>query len=226
MTFENGSQLEGFFHRGVLHGFVRKYDEKKMLTDFGYYENGKPQFIWWKVIEHGGAIIGHVNEEGELTGPEIAYLYPDFQTGFLGKFENGVLVNAQAVHLECVVEEYNLLIPLFSEPEGPYFQREISDFVSMTKEPMLPDPYETEWVEVKPSTVPFANEGLFSRRSVGEGQILAFYNGIRREAKGTWDAPDWVKSAYRIFDPTRKKGALDIPPEYIEYKNYCASLSH
>ena len=226
MTFADGDMIEGFFHRGVLHGFVRKYDSKNRLTDFGFYENGKPCFIWWKLIEHGGTIIGHVNEEGLLTGPEIAYLYSDFQTGFLGHFEDGILVQAQAVHLECVVEEFKLLIPLFSEPCGPYFRREISELLTMTNEVLLPDPFETEWVEVRPSTVPFANEGLFARRPVEAGQILAFYNGIRREPKRTFDPPDWVKSAYRIFDPARKKGSLDIPPEYVDSKNYCASLSH
>ena len=96
----------------------------------------------------------------------------------------------------------------------------------MTRETLLSDPYETEWVEVRPSTVPFANEGLFARRPVKTGQILAFYNGIRREPKITFDAPDWVKSSYRIFDPARKKGSLDIPTEYRDSNQYCASLSH
>ena len=231
--FANGHQLEGFFQHGVLTGFVRKYDENKRLTDFGLYENGKACYIWWKLFEFGGAVIGHVNDEGQLTGlSEIVYLYPDFKTGFMGHFEDGVLVQAQAVQLEAVVEEYKLLIPLFSDPAGPYFRRDISDFVGMTKEPLLADPYETEWVEVRPSTVPFANEGLFARRSVESGQILAFYNGIRRELKRSWDKPDWVKSAYRIFDPTRDKGiggsggSLDIPPDYVDFNNYSASLSH
>ena len=194
VTFANGDKLEGFVHHGVLNGFVRKYDSHKRLTDFGFYENGKPCFIWWKLIEFGGALIGHVNEEGQLTGPEIAYLYSDFQTGFLGHFEDGVIVQAQAVHLECVIEECKLLIPLFSEPCGPYFRREISDFLTVTKEPLLSDPYESEWVEVRPSSVPFADEGLFARRPVEEGQILAFYNGIRREPKviGDWTGPDWA----------------------------------
>ena len=230
LTFANGHQLEGFFRHGVLTGFARIYDEKKRLTDFGLYENGKACYIWWKLFEFGGAVIGHVNDEGQLTGPEIVYLYPDFKTGFMGHFEDGVLVEAQAVQLEAVVEDYKLLIPLFSDPAGPYFRRDVADFVSMTKEPLLADPYETEWVEVRPSTVPFANEGLFARKSVEPGQILSFYNGIRRELKRSWDKPDWVKSAYRIFDPTRdeitNKGSLDIPTDYIDFKNYCASLSH
>ena len=228
MTFASGDHLEGFFHQGVLHGFVRKYDAKeKRLTDFGLYENGKPCFIWWKLIEHGGAVIGHVNAEGLLTGPEIVYLYPDFQTGFLGEFNDGVLHQAQAVHLECVVEEFKLLIPLFSEPKGPYFRREISDLIKMTSEPLLCDPYESVMIQVKPSTVPFANEGLFAKRSVEAGQILAFYNGIRREPKRTFDEPDWVLSAYKIFDPTRQgKGSLDIPSEYVSSDFYLASLAH
>jgi hypothetical protein len=40
------------------------------------------------------------------------------------------------------------------------------------------------------------------------------------------DAPEWCDNAYRIFDPTRKNGTIDIPKEFIDTANYCASLAH
>ena len=229
MTFQDGEWLEGFFEKGVLHGFSRHYERKchgHRLSTFGYYHNGIPFGIWYKLIDGGGAIVGPVDDEGQLSGPDITYLYPDCQTALMGQFEDGELKQAQAVTLKCVVEENNMMIPLFSEPQGSMYAREVSELHRMTTTPLLPDPYEQEWVQVQSSTVVGANEGLFARKDVTEGTILAFYNGIRRDPKTSYDEPDWVVNAYKIFDPTRKKGSLDIPHEYINTSNYCASLAH
>ena len=37
------------------------------------------------------------------------------------------------------------------------------------------------------------------------------------------------QSAYKIFDPSRKNGTIDIPTEPVNYRlleNYCATLAH
>ncbi len=229
MVFQDGDSLEGFFENGVLNGFSRRFDAKGNLKRFGYFDHGKPVGIWWSLIVDGGTVVGPVDERGNLTGTEIVFLYPDFKTGLMGNFQDGQLVCAQAVTLICTVEEHKMPIPLFSEPTGAFFKREISTLEVMTSHPRLPDPYESEMVVVKPSSVPGANEGLFARKNISPGTVLAFYNGIRRLPKQNFDKPDWVKSAYRIFDPTRKKGergSLDIPKEYIALNNYCATLAH
>ena len=181
---------------------------------------GKIYGIWWTLIEGGGSIIH--------SDTETAYLYPDFKTALIGEFEETTLVRAQATSLAQVVEENNLLIPLFHEPSGagPVYQRDVSTLAHLPSQPLLPDPYESQMVAVRKSSVPGANEGLFTKADVSAGQILAFYNGIRRAPKKTFDDPDWVRCAYKIFDPSRKKGGLDIPPEYVDSKNYCATLAH
>lgn len=196
------------------------------LTKFGFYCNGVPYGFWWQFVKDGGTIVGHVDSTGKLSGDEIVFLYPDLKTGLMGHFEDGQLTKAQAVELQCVIEENKLLLPLFSEPEGPIYRRELSDFDRVTSQPLLPDPYENVMVESRPSNVPGANDGLFSRQCVQANTVLAFYNGIRREPKNSWAAPDWVVSGYRIFDPSRKKGSLDIPTEYRVLENYCATLAH
>ena len=40
-------------------------------------------------------MVGPVNEEGDLTGDSIAYLYPDFTTALLGHFTEGQLVRSE-----------------------------------------------------------------------------------------------------------------------------------
>ena len=36
--------------------------------------------VWWRVVRGGGCVVGGVEEDtGELSGPDIVYLYPDFR---------------------------------------------------------------------------------------------------------------------------------------------------
>jgi len=44
---------------------------------------------------------------------------------------------------------------------------------------MLSDPYEAARVTVSQSTVPGGQEGLFAKRDLPAGAVVAFYNGIR-----------------------------------------------
>ena len=81
----------------------------------------------------------------------------------------------------------------------------------MTSNPTYPDPYESRIVQVRFSYVEGANEGLFARLKIEPNTILAFYNGIRLDPKKAIDMPKWEDNAYRIFDPTRRDGTIDIP---------------
>ena len=125
-----------------------------------------------------------------------------------------------------VREHYGCIkIPEFRCEAGPEYIRELATFTTVTSQPMLPDPYEDRMVAVRMSRVEGAEEGLFSRQDVKAGTVMAFYNGIRREKSEnmTWDLE---ANSYKIFDPTRKKGTVDIPVELRSLANYTASLAH
>ena len=93
--------------------------------------------------------------------------------------------------------------PARSTPGNPYctvlyctvhctVPRELSTLTFVTSSPLLPDPYEARMVEVRQSEVAGAEDGLFSRRAVTAGTVLAFYNGIRRprpEVSSDW----WIR---------------------------------
>lgn len=93
---------------------------------------------------------------------------------------------------------------------------------------MLRDPYESRMVKVDKSKVPGANDGLFAAIKIEPNTVMAFYNGIRIKprSKDDCDHPDWEKNAYKIFDPSRKNGTIDIPMEYRSCDNYVATLAH
>jgi len=255
VKFQDDTWLEGFFKDGILHGFCRYFDSKGRLTFVGMHRNGKPFGTCWKVIYYGvqkgmidnsrlcnkgltnretiirggGVVVGRVDEEGRLSGNKIAYVYPDFKTALVGTFKEGELVSAQEAELTGSLMDYGCIqVPIFSEPKGGSFTREISTFDFVTSTPMLRDPYESRTVEVRPSRVPGAEDGLFSRCAVPPNTVLAFYNGIKlRGGEGDPNRLTWDEDSYKIFDPSRvPDGTVDIPKQFRSYANYCASLAH
>jgi len=222
------SWIEGYFKDSVLHGFCRYFDKEKRLTFIGMHRNGKPFGTCWKLIKGGGYIVGRVNEDGQLTGSDISYLFPNIETAFVGQFVDGVLKEARVSKICDVILDYGCIkVPKFAEPTGPMYQRELSTSEFVTNSPLLKDPYEEKMVFVKQSLVEGAQEGLFSRQAVKANTIMAFYNGIRRKkttnSKQTWQLE---ANAYKIFDPNDKDGVVDILEKYHPYANYCASLAH
>lgn len=46
--------------------------------------------------------MGEVNEEGEMTGGNVAYVYPDRMTALYGNFVDGELIQARLATLSSV----------------------------------------------------------------------------------------------------------------------------
>ena len=85
--------------------------------------------------------------------------------------------------------QYTRYTVQYSSPVHCTVPRELSTLTFVTSSPLLPDPYEARMVEVRQSEVEGAEDGLFSRRAVTAGTVLAFYNGIRRprpEVSSDW----------------------------------------
>ena len=103
---EEAADVVGRLKNGKLHGPVRMFfkvsnDPKNFcggkifnqeLSFVGHMADGIPSGYCWKGLLGGAWIHGKVNEQGEFTGNDIAYVYPDFKTALVGKFENGIMV--------------------------------------------------------------------------------------------------------------------------------------
>lgn len=76
---------------------------------------------------------------------------------------------------------------------------------------------------IKPSLIPGANEGLFSKVDVGPGVVMSFYSGIRLSPAEV-DKRDWSKNCNTMVldDET----ILDVPEPYCSSQFYCATLGH
>lgn len=49
--------------------------------------------------QDGGSLVGEVNEDGEMTGEKIAYVYPDERTALYGKFVDGEMLEGKLATL-------------------------------------------------------------------------------------------------------------------------------
>lgn len=46
-------------------------------------------------------MFGEVNEDGEMTGESVAYIYPDKKTALYGSFVDGELIEARLASVIC-----------------------------------------------------------------------------------------------------------------------------
>ena len=54
-------------------------------------------------------MVGRVDEDGELTGGDLAYIYPDLTTALVGNFKKGELVSGQVSSLVSVRLDYGAI---------------------------------------------------------------------------------------------------------------------
>ena len=81
----------------------------------------------------------------------------------------------------------------FSSPQGPIYSCGAGTSLLISKDPLLPDPYEQNHVFVKSSRMKGGGEGLFAKINLAEGEIVAFYNGVKQTSE------DAVSSLHKNF---------------------------
>ena len=201
VVWEENRITEGWFRDGCLHGLTRKIEIKKFRTFvqqvsetrnmmmmmmmmevvwLGRHRGGVGWGQCWQWVDGGGWITGLLDSRGHFTGDNIAFLYPDLTTAIVGRFQEGVLVSglpAQVCGMRLVED---IAVPEFiitgEKEEAVSFCRSSEESVGL--QPLVRDPYESRTVEVRPSQVGGGGEGLFLRRNVTKGEIVAFYNGV------------------------------------------------
>jgi histone-lysine N-methyltransferase SETD7 len=129
ILFKQGNSIDGFFVKGVLHGFARYFDERGRLTFIGNHKNGQPDGTCWKIIPGGGSVVGRVDRRGRLTGSRVAYIYPDYETALVGVFEDGVMRMGKEAEIYGYVEdEAGIKVPIFSKHKDSLHVRNCRQF--------------------------------------------------------------------------------------------------
>jgi len=158
-----------------------------------------------------------VDREGQHSGDGVTYIYPDLHTAIQGQFEDSVLVDGQQCEGTGAQGGGGLPVPTFTCKQGQHYGYEHPTARNIADHPLLRDPYESVQVEVLQSGLAQGGEGLFLRRDVRGGQVLAFYGGIK--IARTAYASDYKMQLDEHTD-------IDIPGDYLGVHQYCATLAH
>ena len=159
-----------------------------------------------------------------FSGPDLAYLYPDFKTVLRGEFKDGKIIKGQICSLIGSKCEKGIYIPTFTKPHGQVYEFENPGRKTMAKNPLLPDPWESSLAYVKASNLPQGGDGLFAKQKRPNGSVLSLYNGIRLNTASVLMEQRYGRSDYRIR--LNAETDLDILKGSESIENYCATLAH
>ena len=221
-TYPDGHYLEAHYVEGVMNGKFVQWSPEGDVIARGQHRNDV-RVGWLQLFDQfGGCLIGKVNSDGELTGSNILYVYPDAKTALIGEFRDGELLKARAAMLETDIDEvppkFTLRSDHLTEVESSHADSHI-----IAKQPLIPDHYEQDRVYVAQSLIPNAGEGLFARIDLSEGEIASFYNGIHLSHQEV-DSRNWVLNGNTIS--LDENIVIDVPKECSCTNAYCASLGH
>ncbi|XP_041847178.1 histone-lysine N-methyltransferase SETD7 [Melanotaenia boesemani] len=218
-THEDCSCLNGTYVDGELNGPAQEFDGEGRLVFRGQYKDNSRCGECWVYHPDGGCVFGEVNEEGEMSGDSVAYVYPDGCTALYGSFVDGELIKARLASLSSETGRPRFQITVNS----PVFSYDKSTSSCMATHALLPDPYESQRVFVADSLIRGAGQGLFARTDAEAGTVMAFYNGVRITHSEV-DGRDWSLNGNTIS--LDEETVIDVPQPFDQTEVYCASLGH
>ncbi|XP_026214263.1 histone-lysine N-methyltransferase SETD7 isoform X1 [Anabas testudineus] len=219
-TYEDGGVLYGTYVDGELNGSAQEFDGEGRLVFKGQYKDNSRCGECWVYYPDAGCVFGSVNEDGEMTGDSVAYVYPDGHTALFGSFVDGELIEARLATL--ISNESGR--PRFEiTPNSPVYSYDKSTSTCIATHSLLPDPYESQRVFVADSLIKGAGQGLFAKTDTEKDTVVAFYNGVRITHSEV-DSRDWALNGNTIS--LDEDTVIDVPQPFDQIERYCASLGH
>ncbi len=129
-------RVEGRLKRGRLHGPVRMFGQvtvdpmapcassifEEGLSYVGNYEDGVPTGYAWRKLIGGSWLFGKLDSNGEFTGEDIAYIYNDIKTAFVGEFKNGLMVSINTFKIDnAVASDVTRFLGPWKRSRGDWF---------------------------------------------------------------------------------------------------------
>ena len=195
----------------------------------------------WYIVGDGWQGSYYYEDRHDLPERPGVYLFPDYLTAVVGLFRDHVLVTGHVTRLSEACRDghvWSLSFDPIAASSPPLTYSPPSHY-SYGVSPTSGDPYEMRTVEVRRSTREAANQGLFTKRSVMSGEVLAFYSGLiincdsslrpldRRELT---DDEEHERNAYNIaldLGGDEENLCIDIPPDMGgDVTKYNATLAH
>ena len=173
--------------------------------------------------------MGRLDQFGDFSGRDLAFLFPDLRTALYGTFRRGRMVSALAARVSSLVRRDNIMGLAFTTQSTSSYSWDPATRDCISSRPLLQDPYEMVSSRVGQCKDPSKGEGLFvaTPGGVQPGTILAFYNGVRLTSEEcSQPCEDWRDDAYKIMDQTEEENVLDIPQQFRSLSQYRATLAH
>jgi len=183
-----------------------------------YYESGKPE-------KPSESCVG-------------AYLFPDFKTAVFGHWVDQLLLQGRATALSEICEYGQTWKLKFGELTGPVLSYSPPSHYSLGVNPLEQDSFDKQSVEVWPSTIEGAQDGIFAIRNIPEGEVFLFYSGYIISCDSSLRALDrrvlsaeeeHVRNMYTLAFGLKEADDLciDVPPELgNDVNRYNATLGH
>ena len=113
------------------------------------------------------------------------YVYPDMRTVFIGQFKNGEMIYAKRSKIikeRCNqgIKEIKIAKP---KSNAPIVRFTRPNRIRLGGNPRNVDPFEQNHVYV--NTASNMGEGLFARKNINEGNVVAYYSGLLLNPKQT-----------------------------------------
>ena len=167
------------------------------------------------------------DQDGLAEGSDCVYLYPDCVTALLGTWRSGRMEQAREarlVNINLTGDELEVMVRPTPGKEHLLYREDISTSTLISSDPSLTDPFEEKTVYVAQSGIENAGEGLFLRRDVQDGDLVAFYNGVRMSEGEARVRKEDRRSPYRIHGWDGEILNIPLGQHFIE--NYSASSAH
>ncbi|KAK5865314.1 hypothetical protein PBY51_016488 [Eleginops maclovinus] len=219
-THEDGGVLHGMYVDGDLNGPAQECDAEGRLMFKGQYKDNNRCGECWVYYPDGGCVFGKVNEEGEMTGDSVGYIYPDGLTALYGSFVDGEIIQAR---LATLISSGSGRQHFEITPDSPVYSYDKSTSTCITTHTLLPDPYESQMVFVADSLIKGAGQGLFAKVDAELDTVMSFYNGVRITHTEV-DSRDWALNGNTIS--LDEDTVVDVPQPFNQLERYCASLGH
>ena len=192
----------------------------------------------WQFLPGNAFLLGPVEESNEGTeefvGKSVLFIYPDCQTAICGRFAHGTFISGYTSTIENIdisgIDYDTTFLPQISiSPQklGPLVKRDVSTNTVISKYPLDQDFWESTIVEVKPSNLnKNAGQGLFLKKAVVKGQIVALFNGIRYLSSRNNCQDDSPEQCFDYRIRLNGDTDIDIPSAFTSLERYCATLGH
>jgi len=216
-----------YFKYGLQHGycldlgpyvhFSSHGEKSENLRRFSLYRQGIVQGKSYRGMLGGGFMIGQM--EGEtISDREAVIVMPGHTTAVRGVVFQDQFVRGLWHHVEGIQCRQNgIPIPqLSSQPHSKEVERRERN---MWTAPLLCEPWEHKRVQARESGIGGAGEGLFAKKALKQGELVALMNGARSPPSLH---QEWSDYRIKLDGDTD----LDIPESLRSLTAYCATLAH